>query len=180
MDDQALSTLIPAAAGLLGALIGFLGSQITHKRSVGLAREQRRFERAQEMQAEVIPKLFVRLRTIAELFSGRLDAPLRLTEAVGELLGERLDGRLNDEQAEARLAEWSQEFLEREFGALSKKATELNEYFILHRIWLPQDLARAFEELLDKYNQNLGDASRASRGLTAKCAELIDSKMRKL
>jgi hypothetical protein len=58
MQPEIWTALISALAGLSGALIGFAGAQLTHKRSVDLAREQRRFERAQEMRAEIIPRIF--------------------------------------------------------------------------------------------------------------------------
>ncbi len=77
MEAQALTALISAGAGLLGALIGFLGTQRANKRIVDLAREQRRFERAQEMRAEVIPRYLTLLGDMEGGFSSILELPHR-------------------------------------------------------------------------------------------------------
>src|SRR5215208_5003075 len=96
-----MSPIISAGAGLLGALIGYRGSQRTTQKNIDLAREQRRFERAQEMRAEVIPKLFVLLEHVEEQIAWMLDLPSRGTEWMRPIMREFLEGRLNEEQAAA-------------------------------------------------------------------------------
>ena len=104
-----MSPIISAVAGLIGALIGYRGSQRTTQRNFDLAREQRRFERAQEMRAEVIPKLFVLLENQAERLAWALDLPGRVTEeGFREIVGAFLEGRGSDIQPDARLNEWVQ------------------------------------------------------------------------
>jgi len=146
-----MSPIISAAAGLLGALIGYRGSQRTTQRNIDLAREQRRFERAQEMRAEVIPKLFVLLGHVEEQTAWALDLPSRGTEWLGPIMREYFEGRLSEEQAEAREEE-ALASLYREIDAFERQLKELKEYFLLHRIWLPEHLVSAFEEVMDGYD----------------------------
>src|SRR5215211_8408241 len=94
MDAQALSALISPAAGLLGALIGFAGAQLATQRTVAQAREQRRFERAQEMRTEVLPRLLVLLERVEEQTAWALDLPGRGTEWIRDIMVEVLEGRL--------------------------------------------------------------------------------------
>jgi hypothetical protein len=159
-DAQVLSALIPAAAGLLGALIGFAGSQLTHKRTADLAREQRRFERAQEMRAEVIPRLFVWLGNLEKHFDWILDLPLRGLEKLGELGEGFFEGRFSEEQTVAQTGEWLQALNKRK-DAFRKEMDDLNEYFELHRIWLPQDLGSTWAELVKEYNEHRDNWERA-------------------
>src|SRR5215204_3954656 len=120
MDPQALSALISATAGLLGALLGFAGSQLTHKRDVDLARDQRRFERAQEMRAEVIPKLFVELKNLEEIFDHILDFPISLIEVSKEVVREENEGLLNAGQRGPRFRELFAPWLKRNLEVSEK------------------------------------------------------------
>jgi hypothetical protein len=149
-----MSPIISAVAGLLGALIGYRGAQRTTQRNIDFAREQRRFERAQEMRAEVIPKLFVLLENQAERLAWALDLPGRVTEeGFREIVGAFLEGRGSYIQPDAQLNEWvqGQQSLQSAHETQSKKLTE---YFLLHRIWLPEALASAFAELADEYDEH--------------------------
>ena len=61
VSEQVLTALISASAGLIGAMVGFAASFFSSKRTLDQAKEQRRFERAQELQAEVVPQLLRRV-----------------------------------------------------------------------------------------------------------------------
>ena len=151
MDAQALSALISAAAVLLGALIGFAGAQLATQRTVAQAREQRRFERAQEMRTEVIPRLFVLLERVEEQTAWALDLPGRGTEWIRDIMVEVLEGRLNEEEAVAREEE-ALAPLQKELNEFDRQMKELKEYFLLHRIWLPENLISDFESVMDGYD----------------------------
>jgi hypothetical protein len=153
------SALISAAALVVGGLLGFLAAERTTRRTVAQAREQRRFERAQELRAETIPRLFVLLARVEEHTAWLLDLPGRATEQMRETMGEYLEGRLNKEQAEARELEWVQE-LDRELDAFNKQIMELKEFFLLHRIWLPDRLTVEFDKVMDGYDEHWPDLLR--------------------
>jgi hypothetical protein len=154
-----MSPIISAVAGLLGALIGYRGSQRTTQRNIDLAREQRRFERAQEMRAEVIPKLFVLLEHVEESIAWMLDLPSRGTEWMRPIMRDYLEGRLNEEQAAAREEE-ALALLHREYDAFERQMKELKDYFLLHRIWLPEHLVSEFEAVMDGYDAHLPNVVR--------------------
>jgi len=183
MDAQALSALISAAAGLLGALIGFAGAQLTHKRTVDLAREQRRFERAQEMRAEVIPRIFAMFHNVDEMFTSLLAVPRHDTnsfrELVEELLEGLLEGRLNTEQVVAPIKE-VESSRKAQRDAFRKQMKELKDYWVLHQIWLPRDLRRSFGELIDMYTVEVMKEIRAMNNYSIRTAgllELMDSEV---
>ena len=160
MSEQVLVVLISASAVVAGALIGFGATFLTTKLTVAQSHEQRRIERAQEMRAEVIPRLFVLLHNQEEQLASALDLPGRATERMREATGEYLEGRLTDEQADAQLEEWLQGPQSQQ-AAHKAQAKELIEYFLLHRIWLPEGLASAFAELADEYDKHWMKVHRA-------------------
>jgi hypothetical protein len=151
MDPQVLSDIAPTAGVLLGALIGFAGAQLATRQTVAQAREQRRFERAQEMRAEVIPRLFVLLEHVEEQTAWALDLPGRGTDWIRETMVEVLEGRLNEEQAAVREEE-ALAPLHKEINEFDRQMKELKEYFLLHRIWLPENLISEFEAVMDGYD----------------------------
>jgi hypothetical protein len=153
-------TIVSASAGLLGALIGYRSAQRTTQANIDLAREQRRFDRAQEMRAEVIPRLFVLLGRLEEHTAWALDLPGRGTEWIRPIMKEYVEGRLNQEQAAAQEEE-ALEPVRREFDAQESQMKELKEYFLLHRIWLPEHLVSAFEGVMDGYDAHMPMAATA-------------------
>jgi hypothetical protein len=185
MSAQASAALISSAAGLVGALIGLAGAQFTTRRTVAQAREQRRFERAQEIRAEVIPKFFLLLWGVRDAWVFILDITPTyygifkriFTDSARELseLGLKPSGQgteLQNQQVDEVLEKWEkrvdekmQEYerlQENYFAQTDKRFEELNEYFNLNRIWLPEDLTKAMGEYMDtlhalisKYNEQL-------------------------
>lgn len=151
-----MDALISAAGVLLGALIGLGGAQLAHNKSAKLARELRRVERTQEIQAEVIPKLFMLLKVHKDGFEWVLDAPSRwtdetraeITEAFREGGGPRVRFHWNK-----RVSEWEAEEQVR-YQAFHKKREEFDEYFGLNKIWLPEVLITATENLRQQYNKH--------------------------
>jgi hypothetical protein len=150
MDAQALSALISATAGLLGALIGFAGAQVANKRIIAQSREQRRFERAQEMRAEVIPRLFVRLENMADIFAFVLYGPLHFAMLVEEMMSGVSTERLEKKQVEEHVKEWTEE-TSRNRERLKKERQDMRDYFRLHDIWLPDEISQPLRELIDEY-----------------------------
>jgi hypothetical protein len=143
-------TIVSASAGVLGALIGYRSALRTTQANIDLAREQRRFERAQEMRAEVIPKLFLFLQRLEDQTAWVLDLPVRGTEWMRPIMRDLVEARLNEEEAAAREEE-ALEPIRKEFGEFEKQLAELREYFLLNRIWLPEHLVSAFVQVMDGY-----------------------------
>jgi hypothetical protein len=154
MKPEILTALISAAAGLLGALIGFAGSQLANQRTVAQAQERRRFERAQEMQAEVIPKLFLRLKELSRRFAYVLDmGPHQVDEIAKEIKNPQDDSGFE--------SWWERMPYQRDIDEIDKKLDELNEYFDLNSIWLPKELSSAYAEPMQEYSQHWNTLGKA-------------------
>jgi hypothetical protein len=64
---------------------------------------------------------------------------------------EVLEGRLNEEEAAAREEE-ALAPLQKELNVFDRQMKELKEYFLLHRIWLPEHQVSEFEVVMDGYD----------------------------
>jgi hypothetical protein len=135
---QVLSALISGVAALVGALIGFLGAQRATKQTVDLTREQRRLERTQEMQAEVVPRFIAYLSNQKDALSFVLE---------------------HDTTQKVNLPEETQ----RQIQEFRRKVAEFTQYTRLHSIWLPDDLSREFTVLVEQYWHYAGILDEANR-----------------
>jgi hypothetical protein len=92
MSHSVINAIISASAALLGALLGFAGSVRANRHALEVARVQRRYERVQDMRAEVLPKLYGYLQDIHDSQVGILQrvldevtlqvAPSKLSEEI--------------------------------------------------------------------------------------------------
>ena len=105
------------------------------------------------------PALFVLLEHVEEQIAWMLDLPSRGTEWMRPIMREFLEGRLNEEQVAAREEE-ALAPLHGEIDASERQMKELKDYFLLHRIWLPEHLVSAFEEVMDGYDAHLPNVVR--------------------
>jgi hypothetical protein len=152
MSEQVLIVLISAGAGLLAAIIGFAGLQRANQRTVAQAQEQRQRERAQEMRAEAIPKIFEHFDAMQKQFAFVLDLPHRGSEQLRAIWREDLVAP-HEEPQRARIREWNKE-QQSQTEEFVKQLDEFRKYLALHRIWIPENLATLADELSAKYDEH--------------------------
>lgn len=162
MSEKLVTALIIGGAGLLGALLGFLGSVFTTSRTVKLGRVQRRHERVHEMRAEVLPTMY---GDFQELFDRYKSAVTRVTQTYES-------SKQQDIAALERLVDARNQST-RELDEISNHLQKSKTYFREHVLWLPKEARISTVDLLESLGKEIGELRRGDREASAELGEAV-------
>ena len=129
MSEKLLVALISGGAAFLGALVAFVGTWITARRS----KELRRDELVRDKRGDILPEISIRLYDLIDALRS-LTQPIAGRDEQGDL-----DQRAVAEYVMGRTASTKQ---------LIDQLVELNHYHKRNSIWIPKKLAVPIDELI--------------------------------
>jgi hypothetical protein len=129
VSEKLLVALISGSAAFLGALVAFVGTWITARRS----KELRRDELVRDKRGDILPEISIRLYDLIDALRS-LTQPIAGRDEQGDL-----DQRAVAEYVMGRTASTKQ---------LINQLVELNHYHKRNSIWIPKKLAVPIDELI--------------------------------
>ena len=146
MSEKIVTALITGGIGLLGALLGLLGSVFATSKTVTLARVQRRYERVHEMRAEVLPTMYGNFQ---ELFDRYRSVVTRVTHTY--------EARKEEDVVALRRLADARRQSERELVEITNHLERSKTYFREHVLWLPKEARAPTVDLLESLGKELGE-----------------------
>jgi hypothetical protein len=162
MSEKIVTALITGGIGLLGASLGLLGSVFATRKTVTLARVQRRFERVHEMRAEVLPTIY---GNFLELFDRYRSVVTRVTQTNEAGKQQDVDGLKMLADARTQSA--------RELVEINNHLEKIKTYFREHVLWLPKEARTPTVDLLESLGKELGEFQRLYRKALSEFEEAI-------
>jgi hypothetical protein len=162
MSEIIVTALITGGTGLLGALLGFLGSVLATRKTVTLARVQRRYERVHDMRAEVLPTLY---GNFLELFNSYRSVVTRVTQTY--------EVRKRQDVVGFKMLADAKTQSERELVEINHLLEKLTTYFREHVLWLPKEARTTTVDLLKSLGKELGEFQRHYRKASSEFEEAI-------